>query len=277
MKCSETQDLLSALHDGQVSNVVRAQLDQHLQSCEDCRSVFASYEALSAVAQRLSDAEPPANLWSRIEERLDVTPPVEAAIRNPAIQRHSSSLKMFAVTASLLLAVGIALTSLLRDAHDHNELAVDFDHYLDVYAEDPAEAARDLFAEYPAEEVGIDEATRLIGYRPVIANALPAGYSVDSIHLMKMPCCTCIKTLCSDDQGQPFVIFEHDDEQTVWFGDRKKQHRECGGMPTTIIEFDGQIAATWAVGKRSVTIVGAKNIDEVERLMPYLGKEPEES
>ncbi|MCA9076930.1 MAG: zf-HC2 domain-containing protein [Planctomycetaceae bacterium] len=278
MNCSETQAHLSAYLDRQVSDDAGSRIVAHLQSCEDCASVLASYRAISELAGAESDPEPPPQLWSRVEQQLDADRVVRPAM---VTSERRFSVRFIVAAATLLLAVGIGLISLMHNTQDHNhlagehtELAVDFDRYLDVYAEDPVQATRDLFSEYPAEEVEIEEATRRVGYRPVIANSLPAGYSVDSIHLMKMPCCTCIKTICSDDQGQPFVVFEHDAEQAVWFGNRVKTQCECDGMPTTVIEFNGQIAATWPVGKRSVTIVGAKDIDEVTKLMPYLGREP---
>ncbi len=281
MNCSETQAQLSAYLDHQVSDDAELRITAHLESCASCASVLAAYQAISEFVGAESDPEPPAQLWSHIEQELDAARLAQPAAVTSGPQGRRFSVRSIVVAATLLLAVGMGLISLMQNTPDHHELgeehtelAIDFDHYLDVYAANPLQATRDLFSEYPAEEVEIEEATRRVGYRPVIANSLPVGYSVDSINVMKMPCCTCIKTICRNDSGQSFVVFEHDAEQAVWFGDREKQQHVCGGMPTTVIEFDGQIAATWPVGKRSVTIVGAKDINEVTKLMPYLGREP---
>ena len=63
------------------------------------------------------------------------------------------------------------------------------------------------------------------------------------------------------------MIFEHDAEQAVWFGDRPKSRHLWGGVETTVIEFDDQLAATWRVGRRSVTLVGAGDIDDLSKLI----------
>ncbi len=281
MNCPEAQSRLSAYYDGQVSDADRSRIDAHLHACADCASTFGDFQALTDLVRRAPTPEPPPQLWDRIEEQLTRSPvakPETATVKpvsQPAVARRRAVVLSPLVAAVVaILAVGIGLSTAHRDEHRFKDLTGEFNEYLDAYAENPAEAVRSLFAEYPGIEVDFDEAKRRIGYRPVVANSLPAGYSIHSVQLMKMPCCDCIKTVCLNDQGLSFLIFEHDDEQAAWFGNRATRRCTCGGMPTTVIDFNGQIAVTWTLGKRSVTVIGATDVDEIARLMPYLGKEP---
>lgn len=271
MNCDEAQNLLSPFFDGQLDGETRSRMTDHIEQCPDCASTLQGYGELSGLARRSDLPHVPAGLWEKMDRQLDEDSVVTSPPKTPATSRRFSAKRIASVlTLSLLVAVAVFL--LPHAFHGHRELAVDFDHYLKVYAEDPNQAAEVLFAEYPAEEVDMATATKRVGYRPVVANALPEGYSIDSMHVMKMPCCTCIKTICRNDNGVPFVVFEHDSEQPLWFGDRQKRDCDCGGMSTSVVDFDEQIAATWQVGKRSVTVVGIKDTDEITKLMPFLGR-----
>lgn len=273
MNCDEAQNLLSPFYDGQLGDETKAQMSTHLEQCTDCAKSLRGYAELSGLARRSETPQVPPGLWEKMDRQLDEHSAVASRPNSLTKSRRFSATKIVSVlTLSLLVAVAVFL--LPHAFHDHRELAVDFDHYLEAYAEDPEKAAEVLFAEYPSEEVDVETAAKRVGYRPVVANALPEGYSIDSMHVMKMPCCTCIKTVCRNDKGATFVVFEHDSEQPLWFGDRQKRNCDCGGMPTSVIDLDEQIAATWQVGNRSVTVVGIRDTDEVKKLMPFLGRDP---
>ena len=276
MNCDEAKILLSPFHDGQLDEQTTARMTAHVEQCPDCAKTLQGYGELSDLARRSVAPQIPSGCWQKVDQQLDEHSVATSTSDSPPTGRRFSTRKIASVlTLSVLL---LAAAFLLPHAfHDHHELAVDFDHYLEVYAEDPDRAAELLFAEYPAEEVDIETAARQVGYRPVVANTLPDGYSIDSIHIMKMPCCTCVKTVCRNERGAPFVVFEHDAEQPLWFGNRQKRDCDCGGMPTSVVDFDEQIAATWQFGKRSVTIVGIKDTEEITQLMPFLGRDPGQS
>ncbi|GAB5441365.1 MAG: hypothetical protein Fues2KO_17140 [Fuerstiella sp.] len=275
MDCDQAQDLLSPFFDGQLDGEAKSQVAAHIDSCEDCAQSLLSFGELAALSRQAPVPQAP-NLWDEIDSQLNQRKTVDSPPDLP-VKRRAFSVHKIASLAALLLLVGASVILLPHVFHDHDELAVDFDHYLDAYAKDPNKAAEVLFAKYPSEVVDVETATKRVGYRPVVANALPEGYTIDSMHVMKMPCCTCIKTVCRNDKGTPFVVFEHDSEQPLWFGDRQKRDCDCGGKPTSVVDFDKQIAATWQVGKRSVTVVGIKDTDEITKLMPFLGQDPNQS
>ncbi len=275
MKCEETQGLLSNFFDSQLEESQRESVTEHVRDCLDCSQVLNDYERLSALNKAIETPEPPADLWARIETDLEV------ASENPAplilaSDSRSHLASPWLVTLSLCLVLGIAFVAIQSRSreHQHAMVTIEFDEYLDSYSSSPRQAVQDLFSEYPQRIVSVEAAAKQVGYRPVVANSLPNGYAVESIQLLKMPCCECVKTICSSESGAPFVVFEHDAEQAIWFGNRPQRQCDCGGKPTTVIEFDHQIAATWRVGKRSVSVVGLKDVAEVEKLMPYLGHDP---
>ena len=271
MNCPEAQKVLSQFYDGELRDELHGHVAAHLESCAACIAQVAQLQALSNLVSQTGNPTSPEGLWQSIDSELNRAGNV---VRTAPMTRSKRWLSPRTLVAAILVVLigGIGFRFLLRHSdHEHQVLAVDFDHYLEAFAEDPERAAGDLFAKYPSEQVSLEAAASAVGYRPVIANSLPDGYSVDSIHLMNMPCCKCIKTICRDEEGKVFVVFEHDAKQAMWFGERKKQQCDCGGVPTTVIEFDSQIAATWPVGKRSVTIIGVQDVDEVARLMPFLG------
>ena len=278
MSCGEARKQLSPFLDGQLSAEESVALSAHLDECAACSQELNDYKAMSELTAEATTQLPP-NLWDRIQESREEHGDVREAIGNTGFTPFRPKLsRRFLVGLTAVIVVGaVAIIFGPHLMHDHDEMAVNFDHYLDAYAKDPDQAAAMLFSHYPAEEVSLDDAARAVGYRPVIANGLPAGYSVVSTHVLKMPCCTCVKTICRDAQGQSFVIFEHDAEQPVWFGDRKTSKCDCGGVSTSVVEFDGQIAGTWRVGKRSVTLVGVRDIEELASLIPSMTEEPARS
>ena len=71
MNCQETAQTLSAFLDGELPDVQRVLVSQHLEACEPCA---AEYRSLAAAWERLGElprTKPRAHLWPGIEVRLD--------------------------------------------------------------------------------------------------------------------------------------------------------------------------------------------------------------
>ena len=66
------------------------------------------------------------------------------------------------------------------------------------------------------------------------------------------------------------MIFEHDDEQPIWFGDRPLIQSTCSGQLCTLTQMDSQIAVSWKQGHRHLTIVGLKDTNEASELIAHL-------
>ncbi len=63
-------DKLSEYLDGGLQNDVAQELDRHLASCDDCRSVLADLERVAAQAKSLGDRPPSRDLWGGVLEEI---------------------------------------------------------------------------------------------------------------------------------------------------------------------------------------------------------------
>ena len=156
-------------------------------------------------------------------------------------------------------------------AHDaEHRLAVVFGEYLEEFQRDPKAAQAILLANYEGHAVDAEQAVHMVGYRPAVADGMPEGYSVGETYVTKMPCCTCVQCLCRRSDGTAIAIFEHNDEETDWFGERPKSEATCNGTRYSLVEVGDEIAATWRRGGRHITVVGVHDRAEVERLVAWL-------
>ena len=81
-----------------------------------------------------------------------------------------------------------------------------------------------------------------------------------------MPCCTCVQSLCKRTDGTTVAIFEHDNAQPDWFGRRQTNTIDCAGQCCTLVRVDSQLAATWQFGQRHITVIGARDVTEIDKL-----------
>jgi hypothetical protein len=270
VNCNRVNELLSAFHDAELAPEVRQAVAAHLEGCPKCAADLADYRRLSDVAARLTRPEPP-DQWAAIERQL--------AASSAAPRRSPSSFRLparrLAIAASVALAAGLGAAayygwlspSAVRDQH----LAMNFDSFLSRFEEQPQVAEQVLLTSYNGRQVDFDEAARLLGYRPVMARGAPPGYVVDAVYVLDMPCCKCPQVICRGDDGQRVAIFEHESDQPIWFGDRPAIDATCGGTSMRIVEVDTDLlAATWSSQERRVTVVGARNVEEVAQLASYL-------
>ncbi len=266
MNCREAQELLSMFYDEQLPPDVQAPVAEHVDRCAECARQLSMFEQLSTLADGLGRLQPPANMWPLLEERLDADA-TTAQIHLPP--RRSLGLRHFtAIAAAVAVAAGIGFLSFwLWGAHGHH--AVDFAQYLDQFPHDQAEAQQRLLATYDGKAVNIQEATRRLGYRPVVADNLPDGFALEKMYVLKMPCCTCVQSVCRRDNGELLAVFEHNDAQPMWFGDRPVTAMRCAGKACQLVECSGQFVASWKAGKRHLTVVGARDVKEVEQLVGH--------
>jgi len=280
MKCYDVKRLLSAYYDNELTatgeDVDRCAIDEHLQNCDECRHDLQSYERLSNTAKILPELAPP-DQWDAIEKAMvaaEQSPKVTPVDRAPTRRWSPQVVAPLAVIAIALVIVGgwMGLHLLMHDHRDH--LAIDFDAYLASFQTKPEAAQQVLLANYNGRSMQMAEAERVLGYRPAAAAVVP-GYEVNAVYVLDMPCCQCPQVVLqrkgSDGEGQ-IAIFEHEKDQPVWFGDRSTNTAICGGRPTRIVQVkDGYLAATWETKDRHLTIIGARNVDEVTSLVVAFG------
>ena len=153
-------------------------------------------------------------------------------------------------------------------------MAINFGRYLNELGKNPDEAQQVLLASYGGRAVSVDEAARQLRYRPVAPDELPDGTSLEALYLLHMPCCLCVQAVYKDSNGERLAVFEHVDDQPIWFGSRPTIQTRCNGIPTSIVQVDDHLAASWQRQGRYVTVIGASNVEQVAQLMAFFDQQP---
>lgn len=104
MFCSQYKDAIQELADGTLGPVRRAELQTHLDTCDGCRALAADLQKIRAAAATLDPIVPPARVWQSVANQLRH----EGRVASPPLS-PTRSVAMFAIAASLLLAVGGSL------------------------------------------------------------------------------------------------------------------------------------------------------------------------
>ncbi|REJ65759.1 MAG: hypothetical protein DWQ31_17645 [Planctomycetota bacterium] len=275
VNCSEVQERLSAYFDGELADEEQTAVAAHLEGCSACGEELAVFGRLSEMSASLADPQAPPALWNDLEAKLDndeEQKPMPSVAVAPPSRSQRFPPRLFAVAATVLVAVGLGVAGykiwFSPDEHDH--LAINFEHYLEEFDKNPEKAQQILLAKYNGRPTTVQQAAAKLQYEPVIAKGLPSGCSLKDVYLLDMPCCTCAQAVCRCDDGQHIAVFEHDLDQPVWFGDRPSIDCLCDGKPTNIVQIDDRLAATWKQGNRYITIIGARDLEDVTRFVAHL-------
>lgn len=286
MNCFEVQQLLSAYFDNELPTEMRGKVDQHVDHCASCADELTRFQRLSLMAGQIDSPAPPSSkMWEQLSGDLGYVRPTHDAADSQSVSpvperaaaSKQSQLAYFGWGAALaaVILVGIALGRLgaWSSANGNRDaMAVVIERYLEKFRDDPMAAQSYLLSSYKSEEVGVDAAAKLVGYRPTIGQELPDGYAVESIHVLKMPCCTCVECFCSRKSGTSLAIFEHHKDATKeWFEDGKTSSMVCEGVSCKLATMGSQIVASWENGPRGITIVGLDDKAELDRFVAWFG------
>jgi hypothetical protein len=85
MQCQKFESVLEQASE----QLMPAEAAAHLKQCENCRSLTADLEAITAMARELSvpDEEPPARVWTQLRAQLEC----EGIIRTPELQHAEAA------------------------------------------------------------------------------------------------------------------------------------------------------------------------------------------
>jgi anti-sigma factor RsiW len=112
-------DRLSEYLDGELSPQTRAELEQHLEGCFECRRTLGELRAVVARARALPDAEPVHDFWPGIAGRLAAAPQADQAalevidLRTHRIERNQ---RRISFTLPQLAAASLVLMLLSGSA-----------------------------------------------------------------------------------------------------------------------------------------------------------------
>ncbi|MCA9072021.1 MAG: zf-HC2 domain-containing protein [Planctomycetaceae bacterium] len=271
MNCTEVQQQLSAYFDGELPVEMETQIASHLEGCSACARELASFDRLSKLSGQLTDPPVPDGMWEQWESARDRQQEPRAQPLLPTGRSSQFSRRILVIAVGLLIALGLSFFGYREwfapDEHDH--LAVNFEHYLEQFDNNPDQAQQILMAKYDGRPTTIEKAAEVLKYDPVIAKGLPTGCSLENVYLLDMPCCQCAQAVCKCDDDQHIAVFEHNLDQPVWFGDRPTLKCLCHGKETSVVQVNDRLAATWKQENRFITIIGARDLAEVTRFVAH--------
>lgn len=270
MDCFSARQHLSAFHDGELKPDLQATVADHLDSCHECAQLLADFQQLSRRTAELPAPAVPPEIWPQLERQLNSQAALPRTTLAQLVQRRRTWIGI-ATSALLLVAVSTAALVWFNHAEPgHNHVAINFAQYLDEFERNPDAAQEILLSNYEGRAVSFDEAATQVRYRPATPLNLPHGLSREAIYLLRMPCCLCVQAVYKSEDGKRVSVFEHVDDQPIWFGQRPMIQARCNGMPTNLVQVDECLAANWKRDGRYMTLIGARDVEQVAELMASL-------
>ncbi|HEX5476045.1 MAG TPA: zf-HC2 domain-containing protein [Vicinamibacterales bacterium] len=111
MACQQYRSSIQDLVDGTIGPIRRAELEQHLEVCADCRALLEDLERLRDVARSLDDRPPPDGAWLQIAARLRQ----EGRVRDlPRVSGSRMRIAALAMAAAIVIVAGAVLLFVAR-------------------------------------------------------------------------------------------------------------------------------------------------------------------
>ncbi len=266
MKCKLLEERLSPYIDKKVGEEERLQIEAHCEQCDACRSLVAQFVAMGSLMRQSESRVDTDAVWDKVAAQLDSC---EVMPITTNANLKSWLLPILATAASLALFWFVIRNDSSNhdgdQTHEHAALAVDFQEVIQSAKTEPRAAIAKLVSKYQGKELDKNAATKYLGYEPALFQSMPEGFARVSTHILNMPCCKCSATICERGDGTSLIVFEHKDEQPVWFGDSPSIETQCSGKTCKIVEAAGQLAVSWKNEDRQLTLIGANDIAEVSQ------------
>src|SRR5262245_4982697 len=112
MACESRIDAIQELVDGSLGAIRRADLDQHLALCADCRALKEDLERIREAAAGLPQLRPPDSAWLQIARRLRQEAPVRESA--PSAPARRLSYAWLGIAAALVIVTSATVAMLLR-------------------------------------------------------------------------------------------------------------------------------------------------------------------
>ena len=268
MNCTEVISLLSPFHDGELTPEVRRGVADHVASCAECSKRLESIRRLSNLVESSPVPPVPGTLLQRIKRTLaGRDQPTAGSWLDPRSRRAMTAL---AAVAAAVIAGLIVWQLAFGPSHSHEEMVRAFGEFLDAYEQGESSAVDVLVRKYQGTLVNEAGATSALKRATVARPIVLAEHEVAQRYLLKMPCCDCVQTNYAASSKISFVLFEHEKDQAEWFHSRPMIRAACHGKACCLVQLKGGLAATWPVDGGYVTVVGVRDVTELERLVQEL-------
>ena len=270
MNCESARELLSAYFDQELAPEAAAEVSAHLSCCDGCTHHLIEFEELSALAGDLRQPEVPPGVWSAIEPSLPTGQ--RQAHQGPMTSWRRTPIRA-AIAATPVLCASFARAAWVgRALHPHVQMTAVFNQYLGELQTHPEQAHEVLRIKYDGRPLD-SGAVRPGQFTPNAPQALPHGFTRLGTYVLDMPCCTCTQTIYKNTAGDVLALFEHSENQRMWFGDRPVIEATCDGQATFLVQLNDRLAASWKCGPRHLTVIGAKNIEQVADFVTFLDEQ----
>jgi hypothetical protein len=272
MNCSDVQERLSAFQDQELADDVHQEVAAHLELCTSCAADLETAQLLSRQVKSMGQPLAPADLWTGIDRALqgELTP---TTVTRRKATRHLPSGRLYALAASILVLVagGVFWQSGFWGEHEHDAMAATFDMYFAQFSTHPERAHETLIAAYNGQPLEVDQGGQGIGTAPLVPGDGLLGLTLERTYSLDMPCCRCLLSVCRRPDGGVVSVLEHAEPQPEWFGQKPRIECLCDGKPTSVVQVNGLLAASWRQGDRYFTAIGARDLGEVTQLVSSLG------
>ena len=111
MQCTQYRAWIQERADGTLGSIRKAELQRHLDECDDCRGFFSDVETIRDAAESLGPITPPDRVWFQIAGRLRQ----EGRVATPKVQprAHVRHAALLAIAAALMLAIAASIVMLV--------------------------------------------------------------------------------------------------------------------------------------------------------------------
>jgi len=268
MNCNEIIPLLSPYHDGELSDAQHRLVDEHVSRCASCARKLESLRKLSGLVDQACSPVAPTSLLPRIEASLAAS---NAHAQNWRSLVASRKVVMLLVATAAAVLAGVFIWRLAGEhSHSHAEMVKVFGQFLEEYEQRPHVAVDLLSQRYDGAIIDEPQATLALKRPTAARERLLSDHQVVKRCLLKMPCCDCVQTTYARNGQVTFVVFEHEREEMQWFAERPAVRAQCQGKPCCLVELKQGVAATWPVSSGYVTVVGIRDMDELDQLVHEL-------
>jgi anti-sigma factor RsiW len=110
MDCTGYRQSIHELVDETIGPIRRAELERHLETCPECRTLVSDLQLIRDMAASLDPLDPPAPVWLQVAAQLHKAGAVAPAPVRSWSARHAA---LLAIAAALVLAIGASVVVLL--------------------------------------------------------------------------------------------------------------------------------------------------------------------
>jgi anti-sigma factor RsiW len=107
--CERYLNAIDELVDGTLGPIRRAELELHLETCDECRALAGDLREIARAARSLDQLQPPQHAWQEIADRLQAHGGAAAPQLSSGRQSRHVNVAWLGLAAALVLAVGASL------------------------------------------------------------------------------------------------------------------------------------------------------------------------